>query len=226
MPATTPTATTLADRAVIRLSGEDVRGFLQGLVTNDVAGELPVYAGLLTPQGKALFDFIVWADGHDLLIDCETVVAESLARRLKMYRLRRPITIEIDPALAVHWSVNGEQGVPDPRDPMLGRRWIARPDEPASGWHAHRLTQGVVEGVAELGSDATLWLETNAREQNGVSFTKGCYVGQENTARMNYRQKVNRRLAVVRVDAEPEGARAFYPELGLAVVRERIEQPS
>ena len=84
------------------------------------------------------------------------------------------------------------------------------------------MSSGVVEGAVELGSDATLWLEANAREQNGVSFTKGCYVGQENTARMNYRQKVNRRLAVVPADAEPEGARAWYADLGLAVVRERI----
>ncbi|MES2290233.1 MAG: folate-binding protein [Pseudomonadota bacterium] len=215
-------ATTLTDRAVIRLSGEDVRAFLQGLVTNDVAGDLPVYAGLLTAQGKALFDFIVWADGEDVLIDCEAGVAEALARRLKMYRLRRPIAIEIDPALAVHWAAFDEQGVPDPRNHALGRRWIAVPDGPASGWHAHRLSLGIVEGTAELGSDATLWLEANAREQNGVSFTKGCYVGQENTARMNYRQKVNRRLAVVKADAEPEGVRAWYPDLGLAVVRERI----
>src|SRR4051812_37350875 len=98
------TATTLADRAVIRLSGEDVRGFLQGLVTNDVTGPLPVWAGLLTAQGKALFDFLVWEDGDDLLIDCEAEQAEALVRRLSLYRLRRPIAIAIDPALAVHWS--------------------------------------------------------------------------------------------------------------------------
>ncbi|MEP6785021.1 MAG: folate-binding protein [Sphingomonadales bacterium] len=214
-------STTLTDRAVIRLSGEDVRGFLQGLVTNDVAGDLPVYAGLLTPQGKALFDFIVWADEEDLLIDCEASVAEALARRLKMYRLRRPITIAVDPTLAVHWAADG-QGVPDPRSPALGRRWIAPPAAPATGWHAHRLSLGIVEGAAELGSDATLWLETNAREQNGVSFTKGCYVGQENTARMHHRQKINRRLGVVKADSEPEGARVFYADLGLAVVRERV----
>lgn len=215
-------ATTLSDRAVIRLSGEGVRAFLQGLVTNDVAGELPVWTGLLTPQGKALFDFLVWADGDDLLIDCEATQADALARRLKMYRLRLPITIEIDTGLAVHWAPTGDTGNPDPRDARLGRRWIGLPDEPASGWQAHRLSLGIVEGVAELGSDATLWLEANAREQNGVSFTKGCYVGQENTARMHHRQKVNRRLAVVEANAEPEGARTWYPDLGLAVVRERI----
>ena len=89
--------TTLIDRALIRLSGEDVRDFLQGLVTNDVEGDLPVWAGLLTAQGKALFDFIVWADGDDLLIDCEASQAEALARRLTLYRLRKPIRIEREP---------------------------------------------------------------------------------------------------------------------------------
>ena len=219
-------ATTLTDRAVIRLAGNGTRPFLQGLVTNDVTGDLPVWAGLLTPQGKALFDFIVWTDpaddGDGVLIDCEAAQAEALARRLKMYRLRLPITVEIDPGLAVHWSLDGKNGVPDPRDARLGRRWIALPGEPATGWHAHRLSLGIVEGLAELGSDATLWLEANARAQNGVSFTKGCYVGQENTARMHHRSKVNRRLAVVKAEAEPEGARAWYPDLGLAVVRERV----
>ena len=189
--------TTLLDRSVIRLSGENVLDFLQGLVTNDVGGGLPVWAGLLTPQGKALFDFIVWADGEDLLIDCEASQAEALVRRLSLYRLRKPITIAIDPALAVHWSMDGTEGVPAPRLPTLGRRWIAPADEPAQGWREHRLSLGVPEGVEELGSDKTLWLEANADLLNGVSFTKGCYVGQENTARMNWRNKVNRRLFVL-----------------------------
>jgi len=186
--------TTLIDRALIRLSGEDVRGFLQGLVTNDVTGELPVWAGLLTAQGKALFDFLVWANSDDLLIDCEAEQAEALIKRLTLYRLRRPIIIAREEGLAVHWSPDGDAGVSDPRLAALGRRWIAPPDGAANGWHEHRRALGVAEGVAELGSDKHLWLECNADLLNGVSFTKGCYVGQENTARMNYRQKVNRRL--------------------------------
>ena len=186
--------TTLSDRALIRLSGQGARDFLQGLVTSDVAGPLPVWAGLLTPQGKALFDFIVWADGDDLLLDCEAEQADALARRLTLYRLRKPIAIARDEGLAVHWAPDGEQGVPDPRLPALGRRWIAPADDAAEGWHAHRRALGVPEGVAELGSDRNLWLECNADLLNGVSFAKGCYVGQENTARMNWRAKVNRRL--------------------------------
>ena len=85
--------TTLINRALIRLSGDDVRGFLQGLVTNDTSGDLPVWAALLSAQGKALFDFLIWADGDDLLVDCEAAQADALARRLTIYRLRRPITI-------------------------------------------------------------------------------------------------------------------------------------
>ena len=183
-------ATTLVDRAILRLSGEDVRGFLQGLVTHDLAllaPERPLWAGLLTAQGKALFDFILWADGDDVLIDCEREAAGELARRLTLYRLRRRIEIERDPVLCVHWSLAGE-GPSDPRLPELGHRWLA-PENGAcgEGWLAHRLSLGVTEGRAELGSDKTLWLECNAAELDGVSFTKGCYVGQENTARMNYR---------------------------------------
>jgi folate-binding protein YgfZ len=213
-------ATTLPNRALLRLSGEDVRGFLQGLVTQDVTGSLPVWAGLLTPQGKCLFDFIIWPDGGDLLIDCEAAAADDLAKRVALYRLRRPITIERDGALAVHWSPQGEQGSPDPRLPALGQRWIAPPDDRARGWLGHRLRLGVCEGRAELGD--LLWLECNAAELNGVSFSKGCFVGQENTARMNWRQKVNRRLVVVEGDGG-ERARIAYPELGLAVVHARAD---
>src|SRR3954464_5878603 len=108
-------ATTLTDRAVLRLSGEDVRGFVQGLVTSDVTGALPVWAGLLTPQGKCLFDFIVWEDGDDLLLDCEAAAADELVKRVAIYRPPRPIRIGRDPALAVHWSAQGGDGVGDPR---------------------------------------------------------------------------------------------------------------
>ena len=219
--------TTLVDRALIRISGEDVRGFLQGLVTNDVnvlAPGRPLWAGLLSAQGKALFDFILWADGEDVLVDAEAEQAEALAKRLKMYRLRRPIVIEREEGLAVHWSPDRTEGHPaDPRVADLGSRWLAPANEPAAGWREHRLRLGVTEGAAELGLDKILWLECNAGELNGVSFAKGCYVGQENTARMNYRQKVNRRLVVVPTDAPGPRARIHYSELGLAVEHRRID---
>jgi tRNA-modifying protein YgfZ len=214
-------ATTLTDRALLRLSGEGVRDFVQGLVTSDVAGELPVWAGLLTPQGKTLFDFFVWADGDMLLIDVEAEAAGDLVKRLEIYRLRRAITIEREEELAVHWWPHGDEGVLDPRLAELGRRWLAPPGEPATGYLAHRLRLGVCEGRAEL-SDI-LWLEANAIELNGVSFTKGCFVGQENTARMNWRAKVNRRLVVVEGAAPGPRTRVSYPELGLRVDHRRTD---
>ncbi len=217
--------TMLADRSVIRVAGEDVRGFLQGLVTADtalLASDAPVWAALLSPQGKVLFDFILWADGADVLIDVEAAQADALTKRLSLYRLRRAITFALDD-LAVHWALEGGRGAPDPRLADLGRRWLAPSAEPVIGWHAHRLSLGVTEGVGELGAGETLWLECNARELNGVSFTKGCYVGQENTARMHHRSKVNRRL-VVAPFTEPSGrTRVTYPELGLMVEHRRVE---
>ncbi|WHU01343.1 folate-binding protein [Sphingomonas sp. NIBR02145] len=222
----TDTSTRLADRALIRISGEDVRGFLQGLVTQDMAGvtpETPQWAALLTPQGKALFDFILWADGDSILVDCEATQREALVRRLSIYRLRRPITIEPMEG-GVHWSPNAGQGVPDPRLAALGHRWLgsAEGDE-ANGWRGHRLRLGVTEGVEELGQDKTLWLECNAGELGGVSFTKGCYVGQENTARMHYRAKVNRRLVVAPLGEPGDRTRIAYPDLGLMVELRRVE---
>ncbi len=227
------TATRLHARAVIRLSpdeGEDVAGFLQGLVTADVTATLPVWAGLLTPQGKVLFDFIVWPGGKDLLLDCEAEAAEALVRRLSLYRLRRRIAIAVDPAIAVHWRAHtGDGAAPDPRLSALGERWIGPMDADDDGsadekWRARRLALGVTEGRAELGDGETLWLECNAAELGGVSFSKGCYVGQENTARMNWRQKVSRRLLVVPLArSNPARQRIAYPEFGLAVDHLRME---
>ncbi|HET9426914.1 MAG TPA: folate-binding protein [Allosphingosinicella sp.] len=218
--------TTLNDRALLRLSGEDVRGFLQGLVTNDLAllaPDRPLWAAILSPQGKALFDFILWAEGEDVLVDCEREAVDALLRRLTLYRLRRAIDIKREERLAVHWSRDGE-GSPDPRLPELGRRWLAAPDDPIDAdWLRHRLSLGVTEGQTELGMDKTLWLECNATELNGVSFSKGCYVGQENTARMNWRNKVNRRLVVVPTDSAGDRTRIHYPDLGLAVEHRRVD---
>ncbi len=221
-------STHLASRALVRVSAtdaaEDPAAFLQGLLTNDVTGDLPAYAALLSAQGKCMFDMIVWRDGEDILLDCEAEVADDLAKRLSLYRLRRKLAIARDASLAVHWQVDPRDGAaPDPRLPALGHRWLApaEGDSADEAWRAHRLALGVPEGRDELGD--ILWLETNAVELHGVSFSKGCYIGQENTARMNWRQKVNRRLVVVPLDRSEEKRRkAEYPQLGLAVDHLRV----
>ena len=228
------TETRLNDRAVIRLSAtdgsEDLRQFLQGLVTQDMAAViegLPQWSALLTAQGKVLFDFFLWADGDDLLIDCEMDQADALVKRLKLYRLRRKIDILQDDSVGVHWALQAKDRPIDPRLPALGHRWLnAAGDGPGAeaAYRQHRLSLGVTEGIAELGSDKTLWLECNAAELHGVSFTKGCYVGQENTARMNYRQKVNRRLVVVPIaQADEKRQRIAYPAYGLSVDHRRVD---
>ncbi|MGE4429968.1 MAG: folate-binding protein YgfZ [Sphingobium sp.] len=231
--------TTLYDRALLRVAGEEARPFLQGLVTQDVLTlepDQPRWGGLLTAQGKALFDFLLWADeeGEEggVLIDCEAAQADALLRRLTLYRLRRKVVLERDESRQAHWALEGAPeaaGKPlDPRLPALGHRWIApmAQDDGDAGaaFRAHRLSLGVAEGVAELGSDQTLWLEANAEELNGVNYAKGCYVGQENTARMHYRNKVSRRLVVVPEGAsDPKRQRAVLADLGLAIDHRRVE---
>jgi folate-binding protein YgfZ len=230
-------ATTLTDRTLLRLYGDDVHGFLQGLVTVDmreVTARTPKWAALLCAQGKCLFDFILWGDGQapdgEVWIDCELDAADDLIKRLSMYRLRRPISIDKLTGSVVHWSTerptsfgqgNTFRAVPDPRLTQLGYRWIDVANEPVQGWLEHRLRLGVCEGRAELGD--LLWLECNAAELNGVSFTKGCFVGQENTARMNWRQKIKRRLVVVPTTDTGPRTRIVYEDLGLAVEHRRID---
>lgn len=239
MASPTTSGPRLFDRALIRVTatepGEDVRAFLQGLVTNDTRhlDDGPVWAALLTAQGKVLFDFLLWPAqgefGANVLIDCEETHVAGLIRRLSIYRLRRKIAFERADGLGVFWSLEpNDDARPDPRLSALGHRWIAPvsgDDENVSAdWRAHRLSLGVTEGEAELGQDATLWLECNAIELSGVAFDKGCYVGQENTARMNWRQKINRRLVVVPLaDADPKRQRIAYPELGLSVEHRRVD---
>lgn len=223
-------ATTLADRALLRISGDDPRGFLQGLVTADldevVPGQ-PRWSGLLTAQGKVLFDFLLWDDAESssgaILIDCEADRAEALARRLALYRLRRAITLDPVAELAVHWSLDAADRPRDPRLPALGTRWLAPPGEPAQGWLAHRLSLGVTEGLAELGDGSILWLEANARELGGVSFTKGCFIGQENTARMHHRSKVNRRLVVAPIAEAGARTMTRHEALGVMIEHRRVD---
>ena len=228
------TETRLNDRAIIRLSAtdgsEDIKAFLQGLVTQDmvvVMEGMPQWSALLTAQGKVLFDFFLWSRDDAILIDCERDQAEALVKRLKLYRLRRKIEIAPDDTVGVHWALAAEGRPLDPRLPELGHRWL---DDAGDGegaeeaYRKHRLSLGVTEGAAELGSDKTLWLECNAAELHGVSFAKGCYVGQENTARMNYRQKVNRRLVVVPIaEADEKRQRVAYPAYGLSVEHRRVD---
>ena len=203
----------LKDRAVIALEGAQARSFLQGLVTNDLNRLAPgtgLYAALLTPQGKVLFDFLIAEGDGAVLIDCPAAAAEALVKRLTMYRLRAVIGIAIRPQLAVYAGLSGrpaERAVTfaDPRLAALGPRSIGAvaemPDylEGPAPYHAERLALGVPEGL-DFGSGEIFALDAGLDELHGIAFDKGCYVGQELTARMKHRGTAKKRILVIRTD--------------------------
>ncbi len=197
------------DRAVLRIGGAGARAFLQGLVTNDVnrldAG--PVYAALLSPQGKYLFDFILIADGEDVLLDVDAARAGALAQRLALYRLRAPITIALEETavtLGLGPRPEGACVVTDPRLNALGWRAYgpvdAVADLPPAVLTALRIAHAVPAAGAELIADDSYILEMGFERLHGVDFRKGCYVGQEVTARMKHKTELKKGLA--RVDLE------------------------
>jgi hypothetical protein len=233
----------LPGRAVVAVAGEDARGLLQGLVSNDVErlrASRAIHAALLTPQGKWLADFVMLDAGEALLLDIETVLAADLVRRLTMYRLRAKAEIGLREGVAVAVALGPEApaafGLPaepgaarrdgaivmavDPRAAALGVRLVGPEAElcralaavgaqPAGreAWDAVRIPLAVPDGSRDLVAERSTLLESNFDVLNGVSFEKGCFVGQELTARMRYRGLVRKRLVPVRVEgaAPPPG---------------------
>lgn len=260
----------LTDRRILALRGEDVGGFLQGLITVDMHQLSPsqsLWGALLTPQGRYLFDFFVLCgDLGEVLLDCEAARAGALLQRLQLYRLRRKIEItdtgdafavlvsDADPA---RFGLAPERGATvrvgqaivlvDPRLAALGLRsvlpaasvvpFIAEHglrEVPAEVFVRRRLRLGVPEGSADLVPERSLPLECNFPEFGGVSFNKGCFVGQEVTARMHFRARPRRRLLPARfigpapaagtpvrtADGEEAGTvQRVLDELGLVLIR-------
>ncbi|MCC1494665.1 folate-binding protein YgfZ [Cognatishimia sp. F0-27] len=189
-------------RTVFKLTGADTRHFLQTLVTNDVArlDEGMVYTALLTPQGKYLADFFLVPDGDAVLVDVATGLAPGLQQRLSMYKLRSDVTIEAtDIAVTRGLGTPPEGAFTDPRDASLGwRGYAGQPGEDVN-WDALRVAACVPESGIELTPD-TFILEAGFERLNGVDFRKGCYVGQEVTARMKHKTALRKGLARVKVE--------------------------
>ncbi|HEY5237345.1 MAG TPA: hypothetical protein VIJ62_03105 [Rhizomicrobium sp.] len=189
----------LADRAVLAVSGPEARGFLQGLVTNDMELGGARYAALLTPQGKILFDFIVVERDDAFHVDCAKATRDALQKRLTLYRLRAKVEIAPRDDLSVMAAWDGGElpnSFSDPRLPELGLRAIAPTGRGDADYLSHRLAFGVPE-AADFGQDKIFALDAGLHELNAVSFTKGCYVGQELTARMKHRGTARKRLLLV-----------------------------
>jgi len=215
-------AVLLDDRAVLAISGPQARDFLQGLVTNDIVGGLApgagLYTALLSPQGKILFDFLMTEGDGALLLDVARDARDALLKKLKMYKLRAKLEIEARDQLAVFVDLKGHPqnrivpyadravSFPDPRLAALGMRSIgARAEMPANlpgprAYHQHRLALGVPEG-SDFGFEKIFALDAGLAELNGVSFTKGCYIGQELTSRMKHRATSRKRILTVRAEA-------------------------
>jgi folate-binding protein YgfZ len=245
----------LPGRGVVAVAGADRASFLQGLVSNDITLVRPgaaVWAALLTPQGKWLADFFIFADpdGERLLLDCERAQATMLISRLMRYRLRARVELhDLSGAIRVHaaWGgpppelpselPRGAIAAPDPRLPEAGWRILAHKALPANAteadYDAHRVALGLPDGSRDLEAEKSVLLEAGFDELNGVSWSKGCYMGQELTARTKYRGLIKRRLVPVAIEGAPpapgtpvlrDGAeigtmRSVAGEMGLAVLR-------
>jgi folate-binding protein YgfZ len=235
----------LPQRSVLAVEGEDRTSFLQGLVSNDVTATAPgqaVWAALLTPQGKWLADFFIFADGERLLLDCERDQGPAVLQRLSRYRLRSKVTLRAADELAVYAAWDGPPPAvaivaPDPRLPEAGWRLLSADPLPATAlevdWDRHRLALGLPDGSRDLEAEKTVLLEAGFDELHGVSWSKGCYMGQELTARTKYRGLVKRRLIPVAIEGPlpPPGApvlrngtevgnmRSGREQAGLAVLR-------
>ncbi|MEO0485003.1 MAG: folate-binding protein [Pseudomonadota bacterium] len=193
-------------RKLLRVGGEDRHAFLQNLVTNDVDGLARglVYTALLTPQGKLIADFFMVPAGDDILLDIEASVAPALAQRLMMYKLRSAVTLNWDDRQVAQGPGPAPEGAfADPRDPSLGWRAYGDVAAPLPDWDALRVAAGVPETGQELSAE-TYILEAGFERLSGVDFKKGCYVGQEVTARMKHKTELQKGIVRVRVDGAAE----------------------
>lgn len=201
----------MPNRRILRLTGSDTESFLQDLITNDIGGLDAglVYAALLNPQGKYLADFFLKRDDDAVLLDVAEELADGLAKRLGMYKLRADVTIGVsDLNLQRGTGPTPEGALPDPRHADLG--WRAYTDTPegddGTDWDAIRVRHCIPESGIELHPDSYI-LESRFEDLNGVDFKKGCYVGQEVTARMKHKTELRKGLRRVSVEGSaPAGS--------------------
>jgi folate-binding protein YgfZ len=229
-------AALLPERGVVKVAGEDARGFLNGLATNDIGKVTPGgarFAALLTPQGKIIVDFIVTEataeDSGGFFLDVPRALAQTLADKLKFYKLRAKVTVEnLSEALGVMAVWNGapaasEYGLSfaDPRLPALGSRIILPPQEATEAatdlgvtlvdteaYEAHRIALGVPRGGSDFTYGDTFPHEADMDQLGGIDFQKGCYVGQEVVSRVEHRHTARSRVVPVEFENAPWGGLA------------------
>jgi folate-binding protein YgfZ len=192
-------------RRLYRLTGPDARHFLQGLITNDIKGVDGglVYTAMLTPQGKYIADFFLTADGEGILLDVDGDLGPALIQRLTMYKLRSDVQITETGLHVTRGTGPAPKGaLPDPRHPDLGwRLYGEQAGDDGTDWDAIRVAHCIPETGIELTPDSYI-LEAGFERLRGVDFRKGCYVGQEVTARMKHKTELRKGLVRVAVAGE------------------------
>jgi folate-binding protein YgfZ len=193
----------MTSRRILLLSGTDTETFLQGLITNDIGGLDTglVYTAFLTPQGKYIVDFFLARTADGVLLDVADPFADALTKRLSMYKLRADVTIASSGLnLQRGTGPAPEHALADPRHPDMGwRAYSAAPEsDDGTNWDAIRVAHCIPETGIELTTD-TFILEAGFETLHGVDFRKGCYVGQEVTARMKHKTELRKGLRTVSV---------------------------
>jgi len=206
----------LSHRGVIAISGADRVAFLNGLVSNDVSRAVPgqaVWAAMLTPQGRYLADFFILADEEALLLDAPMEAVAGLVAKFRRFKLRAAVEVaDVSARFGVYAAWGGVPPqipvtAPDPRLAEAGFRCLSEAAQStnatAADYAAHRLGLGLPDGPPDLEPEKTLLLEAGFDELHGVAWDKGCYMGQELTARTKYRGLIKRRLIPVSLSEAP-----------------------
>jgi hypothetical protein len=204
----------MCDRTILCVSGPDAKSFLQNLVTNDVTklNNNIIYSALLTPQGKLVTDFFLVGSGQDVLIDVNSKVSNTLLKLLSLYRLRANINIaKTDLKVSTGIKNRPQKGLEDPRHSKMGWRYYSNDDlsEKNIDWKKLRIENLIPEFGKELSSDSYI-LEYGFEKLNGVDFKKGCYVGQEVTARMKHKSTLKKGLTKIKTTESVPYNTAIY----------------
>lgn len=195
----------LIDRTIIEISGTERRKFLQGLITNNVekaSATNLIYSAMLSAPGRFLYDFFIFEIGETLILDCFAPRCDEIITKLNFYKLRSQVTIKKNEELKV-FSNQESNGFIDPRNPKLGHRLYSNHQQPtANDYHFLRISLKIPESEHDLTYDKSFILEFNFDELNAIDYNKGCYVGQELTARTHYRGEVRKKIFHIKLLAK------------------------
>lgn len=198
---------TLAERAILEIAGDDRKKFLQGLISNDINKATEnnlIYAVMLNAQGRFLYDFFIFEIAEKLILDCSASRRDEILQKLNFYKLRSKVTLKKNDELKVFYSENAVSetlSFKDPRHSNLGFRYYQNSSEssPISSYHFNRISLKIPEGESDLTYEKSLILEFDFDHLNAIDYQKGCYVGQELTARTHYRGEIRKKIFHVKI---------------------------